>query len=1002
MLPLSSKNYELDLENQLIQGRQPLSQTFVDLRRRKSRLLGNFHCDHGPSHLFLRQTILGLLDGLDDAASPVVVARECLRLKVGPPILVSTALRWVSSLERCTIRRVYAATRLFRMWSRHDMDIQCHILGFLGANPNSRRFSKSHLYRLCSELVCSGHFTISGYLQWLMAQGSLSSFYGSGTVSDLIRALNQANDNQELPVPLALLYELPTFDLPAHVVNLRASLLHRLQSPYSEGLTLPEAIQGISSRLPKLFNGNVSSRILSDDELSSASGEVKHNASRWLRHVLNAIARQYSGASNIPPPRNRQGSVDKSPQYAVTAAQFKTIYRLMVCFGEFSILADIIDSLCRCVHAVTLLDIVDALNYHHDVFMAIGASAQIFQLIHQHARHMQTKEPLDQQLLVSLVDLGDRLPNNRAAVQGLREDLLRLKISQSVAACSPISDNMLETVSSSQPIFLDELDHAFSTGTRMDEKTHSRVFQMLVNHVQLIWTDEKSYLRLTNLLSTLQGYDARYFEHLMAGWFRGLLVTGDRPKLGVILPQLICMQVLSLETVLFESSAALNKSPPHLDRVLLVKEIVDLLSTSRVNPSPENGCRTYRLHDAQLQAFQNCSALILQIYSFAAENAMIPDHEMDLDSARLSGVLERAICHRSRPENKLVTANAAGQESLELYVFSLAGLPNPDLTARLGWIEFLESVDDVNIFPAQLLLDRVLSCTPESAGSLADSLSESLIECTLKSPLENSVLLSRLLVNLSGANARAIRLHLERALLELLFKDTIAESSEADALAHGLLMLLQTLESGIHAEDCEPLLISVCEGLSQVLKLVRGATHDEKLLPSHSHLAAVAALLIMHKSSFRTQQDSVQRLLPRVVSLLGLLVSSLPARFSHASQELFVALCLLSDCLSDWSWLTYKRQAHVHLQLLDPRPDYLLGPSDKEASEYFHLIAHDFTSSGARRNPQAVHTSPIQKHARTDFSFRKWEMMPDATSVPAENDTSLSMVLFGARRSLLA
>lgn len=194
LLPLSLNSHEPDIEHQLFQGCQPLSQLLVDLRRRTSRFPGNSHFGHAPTHLFLRQAILALLDGLNDAASPAVVARECLRLKVDPQIMVSTALRWASSLERCTIRRVYAATRLFRMWSRHDIDIQGHILNFFGNNPNPRRFSKSHLYRLCSELVCSGHFTISRYLQWLIAQGSLSKLYGSGSVSDLIRALNEADD----------------------------------------------------------------------------------------------------------------------------------------------------------------------------------------------------------------------------------------------------------------------------------------------------------------------------------------------------------------------------------------------------------------------------------------------------------------------------------------------------------------------------------------------------------------------------------------------------------------------------------------------------------------------------------------------------------------------------------------------------------------------------------------------------------------------------------------
>ncbi len=35
------------------------------------------------------------------------------------------------------------------------------------------------------------------------------------------------------------------------------------------------------------------------------------------------------------------------------------------------------------------------------------------------------------------------------------------------------------------------------------------------------------------------------------------------------------------------------------------------------------------------------------------------------------------------------------------------------------------------------------------------------------------------------------------------------------------------------------------------------------------------------------------------------------------------------------------------------------------------------------------------------FRIRRWEMMHDVTPLSAENDTSISLTLFGARRSVL-
>lgn len=43
----------------------------------------------------------------------------------------------------------------------------------------------------------------------------------------------------------------------------------------------------------------------------------------------------------------------------------------------------------------------------------------------------------------------------------------------------------------------------------------------------------------------------------------------------------------------------------------------------------------------------------------------------------------------------------------------------------------------------------------------------------------------------------------------------------------------------------------------------------------------------------------------------------------------------------------------------------------------------------------------MRKAVRQAFPIRRWETLPDATPLMTENDTSISLTLFGARKAVL-
>ena len=135
------------------------------------------------------QAIISLFDGLSHNPHFDSVAQDCFRLSSNYRTILTCCLEWCSTIERNGTHRPYAAARLMRLWIKMGIDIQGHILDFLGSNPEVQGLNKSHIYKLVSELVCSGDFSVGRYLQWLIARGGLRHPQAPGPVSRISSAM---------------------------------------------------------------------------------------------------------------------------------------------------------------------------------------------------------------------------------------------------------------------------------------------------------------------------------------------------------------------------------------------------------------------------------------------------------------------------------------------------------------------------------------------------------------------------------------------------------------------------------------------------------------------------------------------------------------------------------------------------------------------------------------------------------------------------------------------
>lgn len=166
----------------------------------------------------------------------------------------------------------------------------------------------------------------------------------------------------------------------------------------------------------------------------------------------------------------------------------------------------------------------------------------------------------------------------------------------------------------------------------------------------------------------------------------------------------------------------------------------------------------------------------------------------------------------------------------------------------------------------------------------------------------------------------------------------------------------------------------------------------------------VLRLLIIHHCSFanlRSSQPNVARLL---LTLSSLLIHGLLAHNAHLTTHIFDVLSLLTDSLTDDTRAACIRILSDQFKTRDPRLCFLFGYSEGIDDESLHLASTLYLSLSATTATTTT-SDPKRGGMKTmtqqHFHLRRWEMMQEATPIVGENDTSLSLVLFGARKAVL-
>lgn len=123
-----------------------------------------------------------------------------------------------------------------------------------------------------------------------------------------------------------------------------------------------------------------------------------------------------------------------------------------------------------------------------------------------------------------------------------------------------------------------------------------------------------------------------------------------------------------------------------------------------------------------------------------------------------------------------------------------------------------------------------------------------------------------------------------------------------------------------------------------------------------------------------------------LVLLSLLLFHPFPDRHTHIPDEICDFLTIIVDHVLPAIQLRCIRTLHHQHHLKDSQLFYIYGHPVTAEDNWLQML----TGQGSTR-----------KKTQQAFPVRRWETLPEATPLMTENDTSISLTLFGARKAVL-
>jgi mediator of RNA polymerase II transcription subunit 12, fungi type len=543
VMPQSWRKYKGTLESCLDLNSAGDSFVLEQFVSRNARLSVTSGLDSSQSST-PRQAVLCVLDCASSPFNIRQIEQDCQAACDDMDVLVEVILEWSTTRFRAGGHRAYLGVELLKL-CQNEVDIDSAVIRFLASQESWTSCHTLSLRLFISELVRSQVFSLGRYLQWVTARGGLrqiSSGQGTSAVSSSTSGDAGKSEDPTGFGPAQVLTAVPLSSLKPVVKNLRNILLARAGFSVGHEASLIKLCKDYLSRgLPGVIDYELDQQVDHfTPDFSGLSWSARFEIGDFLRRHLFTLG-------------TRKGPITKqsrpaSPVIAITDAEFRFARSICEEIGDLSVLADIVKFCTISEDEKLLASIADTVHFHLDAFSALGVFEDLHSRLFQAYSPIRATSGLPREFIVSLISLGSVVSSHLISVLSLQQALARGDRSLAVAACSPVSDGMAESLQQAGPTFMEEFEAVLSTGNRMEEQTMTQLFNVLAGrlekgHYQIEAENDEV---LCALYARLRIYRIAQFDTLIAAWVRKLLTT-DESRVQQLLPILISTSCVSFE-----------------------------------------------------------------------------------------------------------------------------------------------------------------------------------------------------------------------------------------------------------------------------------------------------------------------------------------------------------------------------------------------------------------------------------------------------------------------
>ncbi|RMY24605.1 hypothetical protein D0867_01265 [Hortaea werneckii] len=933
--------------------------------------------------------LLDLYTALDSTSLEVdltALASMCKSMIPETSVLVFALFDWATSTYRHGSKRRYLAAGVINILDDSGDDTTSLALRYLEANKSWTVDRTNDSYLLIAELVRLGSFAVGRYMQWLSSSGALYAGDQAKTIT-------------------GLLFCLPTDSLPAHLVGLRATLLDRIE--------VQREAEAKGTELVDLFESALEASASCDELERAITTSTLRARLRVVQHVRTSMDRIAGGSE-------------------VSVNTFCLLRTALEAAPDVASLAKLADISLATDSATLLATITDTVAMHMDSLAALGELQHLVNELIERYAALRTQQPLDRTLILALTRLVRPLSHRQGLEELLLNDLAICEQQSSMQVCSPASDSIIGMHASALDTDSD-IDAVFASGNSMDDNLLHRVFDRVLQRAQ---KQQHEFFgptsKLHDWLNQLRLVGGSSFDQLVNSYITSTFKDGigEPAHAAAAVTALVASGCLSLQSIAEagRKSSSTKAACLALDIILGVRPVsLSLHTTEKYRFCVE---AEHYLHTAA-HSLTELLCKACHDSDFAAENSRILDllvtysvkHKQlarsiskhaEQTATGLSnfGRMTQALLLRASPQlsrdsiNMQTVISLANPLSVQIVVMTLEYLAkkgdaegsDAEAAVKDNLIEAIEDGSEV----WSLLLDAVSKPVQRAlhswareqlllvASSGVESSEPEAFDAQTRRIVDRYLdVLSATKCSTAGVDNAAtwsiLAEKLSKVDTRLRSLDLLVSSQQLirQALCETLEIILSIIVLGVETseEDAEVEKQARASLLQSLCSL--GTRSLAYTCPSSAEHAMDVAALITDNLSMDILQNvahsmSTEKALDsHIASIVG---------SGSASADTWLALAFSPSSGTQQQRALAKHANHQGGGAGGARPGGLNHATGSSYQQRAWSLPF-----GATRQPVEVKTTP--------YVIRRWEIMPDSAPVMGENDTSLSLGLFGARKS---